>query len=330
MSSLVAFLAIEESSPPTLRRLPVDQRLEAWHGALSPTPRCSSPVASTGLGLAIAKRLLARSNYRLVLTARESSLSRFSAAGLEEGDRLWLRPLDVQSRDERFAVVSEVEQKLGGVDVLINNAGVAYRSVVEHAREQERLEQMGVNFRAPMAMTNLVLPGMRERRTGRIINVSSVGGMMAMPTMALYSASKFALEGASEALWYEVRPWNIWVTLVEPGFINSEGFLHTLYTERSSSSSIRMEAAYHMHYAHMGSFIEKLMRRSAATPEVVARRVHKVIKSRRPPLRLQATLDARFFSLLRRLVPQRIYHEILYRALPGSEQVGQESAAARF
>ncbi len=96
---------------------------------------------------------------------------------------------------------------LGGVDVLINNAGVAYRSVVEHVSERERLQQMGINFRAPMELTRLVLPYMRSRRAGRIINVSSMGGMMAMPTMAVYSASKFALEGATESLYYEVKPW---------------------------------------------------------------------------------------------------------------------------
>jgi hypothetical protein len=75
-----------------------------------------------------------------------------------------------------------------------------------------------------MALIRLVLPGMRQKGAGRIISVSSVSGMMAMPTMGTYSASKFALEGATEALWYEVRPWNIQVSLVEPGFVRSHSF----------------------------------------------------------------------------------------------------------
>jgi NAD(P)-dependent dehydrogenase (short-subunit alcohol dehydrogenase family) len=164
------------------------------------------------------------------LTARAESLSRFAEAGIVESARVLLRPLDVTADDERRALIDEIENRCGGVDALINNAGVAYRSVVEHVTEQERLEQMGINFRSPMEMARLVLPSMRRKRAGRIINVSSVGGMMAMPTMSVYSASKFALEGATEALYYEVRPWNIRVSLIEPGFIHSTSFQKVHYT----------------------------------------------------------------------------------------------------
>ena len=92
-----------------------------------------------------------------------------------------------------------------------------YRAVLEHVSDAERVAQMDVNYLAPMDLIRLVLPRMREKHAGRILNVSSVGGMMAMPTMAVYSASKFALEGATEALYYEVRPWNIRVSLIQPG-----------------------------------------------------------------------------------------------------------------
>ena len=98
---------------------------------------------------------------------------------------------------------------------------------------------MDVNFRSPMELTRLVLPGMRAKRAGRIITVSSVGGMMAMPTMAAYSASKFALEGAHEALWYEVRPWGIRVSLVQPGFVHSDGFQKVRYTTQERSLRAR-------------------------------------------------------------------------------------------
>jgi short-subunit dehydrogenase len=190
--------------------------------------------ASTGLGLAIAREL-ARRDFRLVLTARESSMARFAAAGLQESARIRLRTLDVVDPDQREAVVADTEREWGGVDVLVNNAGVAWRAVVEHIDEETRLAQMAVNYRSPMALARLVLPGMRERRDGRILNISSVGGMMAMPTMAVYSASKFALEGASEALYYEVRPWNVWVSLVQPGFINSDGFRNVRLTPQSAA-----------------------------------------------------------------------------------------------
>jgi hypothetical protein len=193
---------------------------------------------------------------------------------------------------------------------------VAYRCVVEHFTDAGCLDQINVNFHAPMELIRLVLPRMREKRAGRIINVSSVGGMMAMPTMALYSASKFALEGATEALWYEVRPWNIKVSLVQPGFIHSDSFRSTRYTAASRDAMTRAHDPYHPHYEHMATFIWKLMTRTPASPHDVAAKIMKVIRARHPPLRVPGTFDAWIFSWLRRLLPRRAYHEILFRALP--------------
>ncbi len=272
--------------------------------------------ASTGLGLAIARKLIA-AGHQVVLTARAESLPRFAEEGITEGPGVWLRALDVTRSDQREPLVDWIEAELGGVDVLVNNAGVSYRAVVEHVTETERMGQLDVNFRSAMEMARLVLPGMRARRWGRIISVSSVGGMMAMPTMGVYSASKWALEGASEALWYEVRPWNIGVTLIEPGFINSDGFLKVRYTPMAAQASADPTSPYYGHYTHMAGFIGKVMRRVRATPESVADKVLKTIDARNPPLRVAATLDAWIFFWLRRLLPRRLYHWVLYRNLPG-------------
>lgn len=271
--------------------------------------------ASTGLGLALSKFLL-ETDYHLILTARESSMARFAEEGIEESDRVWLRTLDVTKDEERRARIDEANAKLGGVDILVNNAGVAYRSVVEHVTEADRIAQMEINFRAPMEMVRLTLPSMREKRRGRIINVSSVGGMMAMPTMAVYSASKFALEGATEALYYEVKPWNIKVSLVEPGFIHSSSFQRVRYTNLSDHSQHDEADPYHNHYIHMDPFIERRMALSVATPDRVARKIIKTMKRKRPPLRVRATMDAHVFDLLRRFMPRRLYHWILYNSLP--------------
>ncbi len=278
--------------------------------------------ASTGLGLALAKLLSRETDYRLILTARPSSLPRFAEAGIAESSRIRLRALDITDDEQRQAVVVEAARDWGGVDILVNNAGIAYRSVVEHTTDRERLIQMDVNYRSPMELARLVLPGMREKRAGRILNVSSVGGMMAMPTMAVYSASKFALEGATEALWYEVRPWNIHVTLVQPGFINSDSFHNVRLTNLSELAVGHEDAAYHAHYQHMGPFIERLMNRTLATPEKVARTMLRAIRRREPPLRLPATPDAYLFALLRRLVPRGLYHRLLYRSLPRIREWG--------
>ena len=278
--------------------------------------------ASTGLGLALARELLLCPEYRLVLTAREDSISRFADAAIEESDRVHIRPLRVNEDAERRALIAEIDDRWGGVDILVNNAGVAYRSVVEHIRRDELARQMEINFEAPLQLIRLVLPRMRERRDGRIINVSSVSGMLAMPTMSPYCASKYALEGVTEALWYEVKPWNIRVTLVQPGFIRSDSFKNTRFSEKSEASIDDAEEPYHAHYLNMDLLITRFMSRARATPESVARKIHRVMHARRPPLRVPATIDAVVFSMLRRFLPQRLFHVVLRRVLPGISEWG--------
>jgi len=290
--------------------------------------RPSRPVvivtgASRGLGLAICRHLQRLDRFRLVPTARSASLGRLNALGLGEREHVWPHALDVTDGDQRERLIEDVVEKWGRVDVLINNAGVMTRAVVEHVVESDRMAQMSVNYRAPMELARAVLPGMRARRFGRIINISSVGGMMAMPTMSVYSASKFALEGASEALAYEVRPWNVFVTLVQPGFINSDGIEQVRYTDRSRNSLQDETSPYFSHYKYMSSFIEKIMGRVRATPEIVAAKVVKVIDAKRPSIRTAGTIDAFLFSALRRLLPRDLYHEILYRSLPGIREWGK-------
>ena len=272
--------------------------------------------ASVGVGLAVARELIANTPHRVVLTARPSSMKRFAEAGIEPSDRVLLRALDVTSHDQRAALIHELVESYGAVDALVNNAGVMMRSVVEHVTEDERLAQMDVNFLAPMALTRLCLPQMRAQRFGRVVSVSSVGGMSAMPTMAVYSASKYALEGASEALWYEVRPWNISVSLVQPGFIKSDGFKKVWYSEQSRAALEQTGVPYHEHYANMELLTEQLMMLTFHTPQSVGRTIARTVQRRRPPLRVAGTWDAFGFAIARRLLPQRIYHAVLYAGLP--------------
>lgn len=278
--------------------------------------------AGRGLGLSIALALHATGRYRLALTARRESFEvALRHPVLHGNDVLWV-PMDVTDVAEREAGIDRVATHFGRIDVLVNNAGTMVRAVVEHLTDSDHQRQFAVNYRAPLELARLVLPGMRERRSGHIVNVSSVGGMMAMPTMGVYSASKFALEGASEALYYEVRPWNVRVTLVEPGFINSDGFEHVAYTSRSRSALESARAPYRSHYEHMAGFIEKVMRRVPSTPESVARRIARLLERKHPPLRLAGTFDAALFALMRRVLPRGLYHEILYQSLPGIRSWG--------
>lgn len=278
--------------------------------------------ASTGLGLALSELLIEATDFHLVLTAREKSLGRFAQEGIIENERVWIRPLDVTMTSEREDRVKEINDLLGGVDILINNAGIACRAVVEHVTEPERLAQMDINFRSPMELARLVLPSMRAKRAGKIINISSVGGMMAMPTMAVYSASKFALEGASEALFYEVKPWGINVSLVQPGFINSASFQRVVYTALSDESIASRNESYYSHYHYMEPFIQRMMGAAVATPQRVARKILKTALQKNPPLRVPATIDAHLFGLMRRFLPRRLYHWALYRNLPHIKEWG--------
>lgn len=271
--------------------------------------------ASTGIGLALLRRLRTLP-YRVVATAREASLTRFTDAGFVDDDRLLIRPLDVTNAGQREALVAELTRTWRGIDVLVNNAGISYRAVVEEMGEAEELKQLQVNYLGPMALIRLVLPTMRAKRTGRIMNISSVGGMMAMPTMAAYCASKFALEGASEALWYELRPWGIRVSIVEPGFVHSGAFKRVYYAARSAQG--RGTPPYQIYYAAMTPFIARLMRWSWTTPDRVARTIVRTLRRSDPPLRVPATIDATLFFWLRRLLPRWLYHRVLYAGLPGA------------
>lgn len=280
--------------------------------------------ASTGLGLALVKELRQTNKFHVIATARQTSLSRFKDSGVFEAENLWIRPLDVLLKSERDALIKEANEKLGGVDVLINNAGYCLRSVVEQVNETERLRQIDTNFRAPMALIRGVLPNMRKKRSGYIVNLSSVGGMMAMPTMSIYSASKFALEGATEALWYEVRPWNIKVCLIQPGFINSDSFKNVKLTRESQKSIRDKNNPYYYHYMSMAPFIAKMMKLSPSTPAQIAKIIHKVIKSDNPPLRVPVTLDAYFFGLIRKILPGSMYHALMYYSLPKIFRWGED------
>ena len=285
-------------------------------------------VLITGCSTGIGRRLLdefCREEFRVFATVREPTLDAFRAT--LEGRYCEIIPytLDVTDHDNGTQVVRDIESKYGSVDILINNAAISYRTVVEEMSDPDEAIQMATNYMGPMHLIRMVLPGMRKKKCGHIINISSVGGMMAMPTMSAYSASKFALEGASESLWYEVRPFGIQVTLVRPGFIKSNAFRKVRHGEGINTRN--KHGAYYHHYYHMSGFIEKLMLRTPCTPESAAHMIYKVSCMKNPPLRVAGTPDARFFYYLRRMLPRRFYHWLLYRSLPGIKTWGKEASS---
>lgn len=282
---------------------------------------------SSGIGLALARVLYSETRYRVVVTARAGSLDQLKEE-FKENDRFILRALDVTSESERLSLVREINEKWQGVHILVNNAGISYRSVLEHMTEADEQKQIATNYLGPVGLIRAVMPRMREMGRGKIINVSSVSGMLAMPTMASYSASKYALEGMSEALWYEAKPLGINVSLIQPGFIHSRSFQNVYYTPESKPHP-GVTRAYDDYYANMAPFVEKLMNLSLTEPEDVAQLIVKVIRTENPPLWIPATLDAFVFYYLRRLIPRRLLLPLLFMALPKARTWGRSYTRRR-
>lgn len=282
----------------------------------------------SGLGLALARILYSQSKYRAVVTARGESFQRLRDE-FRDDDHFLVRELDVTDDNRIHTLVNEICLAWGTIDVLINNAGVCYRSVVEHMDIESEYRQLKTNYLGPMSLVRSVLPMMRERKSGRIINISSVSGMVSMPTMASYSASKHALEGATEALWYEARPYGIRVSLVQPGFINSDSFKHVVLSKKANLSS-RLQGPHSEYYDSMGPFIERLMSWSRATPESIALKILDLVERDHPPLRVSVTPDAILFRILRRLLPAELFHRLMFLFLPGSRVWGQKRLPRRM
>lgn len=250
----------------------------------------------------------------MVVTARSKSYQSLCDR-FPETERFWVRTLDVTLESDRQSLILEIESKWDGVNILINNAGISYRAVFEHMNDSEEKDQFNTNYFGPVSLIRAVLPKMRSFGRGKIINVSSVSGMLAMPTMGSYSASKYALEGVSEALWYELRPFGINVCLVQPGFVRSKSFQNVKYSTQSGPEH-GFVGLYADYYQYMTPFIERLMGYSFTTPVSVAQRILKIIKKENPPLWIPATIDAKIFYYLRRFIPRRILLELLFATLP--------------
>jgi NAD(P)-dependent dehydrogenase (short-subunit alcohol dehydrogenase family) len=169
---------------------------------------------STGLGRALAAAVLDR-GWNAVVTARDPR----SVADLVEGSpgTALALALDVTDPAQVAAAVAAAEERFGGVDVLVNNAGYGYRAALEEGEDADVQRLFATNVLGPVALTKAVLPGMRARRSGTIVNVSSIGAQICPPGSGYYAASKAALEGLSGSLRREVEPLGLRVVVVEPG-----------------------------------------------------------------------------------------------------------------
>lgn len=253
--------------------------------------------ASSGVGRAAAM-LLAQHGYRVFGTSRDPARAAASP-GVE------LVELDVRSDESVRACVAAVLEKASWLDVLVNNAGYELAGAIEETSLDEARAQFETNFFGVVRMTKAALPAMRARRSGRIVNVSSLAGLATIPFMGMYAASKFALEGYGEALRHELKPLGIHVSQIEPGFLNTAMKAHRQRTaERIADYDAMRENA-----------LDAVAAQEERAPgaELVARMVLEVVRSERPRLRYLVGGQARSVARLRRFLPAGMFEQGLRR-----------------
>jgi NAD(P)-dependent dehydrogenase (short-subunit alcohol dehydrogenase family) len=222
---------------------------------------------STGFGRELAKLVLDR-GYRAVITARDpSKIQDLTAA--HEGRALALK-LDVTDKAEVADAVKQAEVAFGSIDVLVNNAGFGYVGALEESEESEVRAMMETNFFGLTRMIHEVLPGMRRRRRGNIVNISSIGGLVGFPGVGYYNVTKFAVEGLSESLAKEVAPFGIKVLVVEPGPFRTD------WAGRSLKTSSKQIPEY---AETAGAFRQRIMGGSGKQVGDPVRAGHAIIKA---------------------------------------------------
>jgi NAD(P)-dependent dehydrogenase (short-subunit alcohol dehydrogenase family) len=248
--------------------------------------------ASSGIGLACATHLAGR-GFRVYGTSR-----RAAAGPVGNVTMLTADVTDDQSVDQAVAAVMDREQRL---DIVVNNAGMGIAGPVENTSIEEARSQLEVNFFGALRVCRAVLPAMRSQRSGYIVNIGSIGGLIAIPYQAMYSASKFALEGLSEALRMEVRPFGIRVVLIEPGDHKTALTANRQFIKNPGSTD------------PYGPSFEAALARTAHDeqggpgPEQIARLLYRIVNQRNPRLRYTiGPVPQRAAVWLKRLLPYSI------------------------
>jgi NAD(P)-dependent dehydrogenase (short-subunit alcohol dehydrogenase family) len=269
----------------------------------------SQPVAlvtggSSGIGESTARALLAKGFTVYAVARRVDRMSALASEGVHTF------AMDVTDDASMVVGIDRIIAEQGRIDVLINNAGYGSYGAVEDVPIDEARRQFEVNVFGLARLVQLVTPHMRARRSGRIINISSIGGKFYEPFGAWYHATKFAVEGFSDSLRMELRPFGIQVVLIEPGPIRTEWneIARDSLLERSGDGA----------YAEWARKAHGVMERfdepsRASTPEEVADKIVKAALTKRPAARYPVGRGARVITTSRDLLPDRIFDEVVSR-----------------
>ncbi|GAB4098679.1 oxidoreductase [Sinomonas halotolerans] len=260
--------------------------------------------ASSGIGEATVRALLA-AGFTVYAGARRVD----RMAGLAD-DGARVLALDVTSEESMAGAVGRILDEAGRVDVLVNNAGYGSFGALEDVPIDEARRQFEVNVFGLARLTQLVLPGMRERRSGTVVNVSSIGGKFYEPLASWYHATKFAVEGLSDSLRIELLPFGVRVVVIQPGPILSEwsGIAQESLRATAEGGAYE-EQARRVAATVAGAYTDRL----ASPPEVVASAILRAVQSRYPAPRYPVGRGAAPLMLLRKVLPDRAF-DLLVRA----------------
>jgi NAD(P)-dependent dehydrogenase (short-subunit alcohol dehydrogenase family) len=258
--------------------------------------------ASAGFGLATAK-LLAQRGFSVFGTSRHPD--QFSEIAAQNG--FTMLELDVRSDESARACVQAVHAQAGRIDVLINNAGITIFGALEEFTLDQARAQFETNFFGAARMVNAVLPIMRNQGGGKIINISSLGGLIGTPGEGYYCASKHALEGYSAALRQEVRAFNIDVSVIGPGFFKTE-------IARTAQAAANPLPVYDGLRERVSRFLYESVEHGA-DPANVARLILHIIESKHPRLRYGAGFDGVWLARLLPFIPRRLGEPVLRKVL---------------
>ncbi|RXF67931.1 oxidoreductase [Hansschlegelia zhihuaiae] len=238
---------------------------------------------SSGLGRAFAQGAL-EAGHAVVGTVRNAD----AAAEFESlsPGRAFALQLDMTDFEAMPAAVAEAERLAGPIDVLVNNAGYGHEGVMEESSIEDLRRQFDVNVFGAVAMMKAVLPGMRERRRGRVINVTSMGGFITMPGISFYCGSKFALEGISEALGKEVAAFDVHVTSVAPGQFRTD------WAGRSMQRTARSISDYDSVMDPLRTARQAKSGNQPGDPTKAAQALLRLVDADKPPVRLFLGADA--------------------------------------
>ncbi len=203
--------------------------------------------ASTGIGRATAVEFHKR-GWNVIATMRQPE----KATGLPISDRCQCLALDVTDYDSIVTAITTAKERFGAIDVVINNAGYGLTGVFENASPEQIRAQFETNVFGLMAVTRAILPHFRQRQRGIIVNVASIGGRLTFPLYSLYHSSKWAVEGFSESLQFELRPFNIKVKIIEPGPIKTD-----FYDRSAQKSENSVDPVYDDYSRHIQAQTDK-------------------------------------------------------------------------